>query len=109
MLKSEAACSLDSNTNEVVRWIGTARAPVAGSGAAPACTARVSKPGLAWPAMGWKVVRRRRLWAILVRTTPRAAPAQDRLSTRQLSAEKTMKVSDILRVKGGTLFTVAPD
>ena len=40
--------------------------------------------------------------------TPRAAPAQDRLST-DLSAETTMKVSDILRVKGGTLFTVAPD
>jgi CBS domain-containing protein len=38
-----------------------------------------------------------------------AAPTQDRLSNRQLSAETTMKVSDILRVKGGTLFTVAPD
>ena len=47
MLKSEAACSLDSKTNEVVRWIGVARAPVAGSGAAPACSARVSKPGFA--------------------------------------------------------------
>ena len=47
MLKSEAACSLDSNTNDVVRWIGTARAPVAGSGAAPACSASVSKPGSA--------------------------------------------------------------
>src|SRR6478609_7849431 len=34
-LNSDAAWSLDSKTNEVVRWIGTARAPVAGSGAAP--------------------------------------------------------------------------
>ena len=47
MLNSDAACSLESNTNEVVRWIGTARAPVAGSGAAPACSASVSKPGVA--------------------------------------------------------------
>ena len=44
-LKSAAAWSLDSKTKEVVRWIGTARAPVAGSGAAPACRASVSKPG----------------------------------------------------------------
>ena len=28
---AETECSLDSNTKEVVRWIGTARAPVAGS------------------------------------------------------------------------------
>ena len=51
MLNSEAACSLLSNTNEVLRWMGTARAPVAGSGAAPACRARVSNPGSLWPAM----------------------------------------------------------
>lgn len=44
-LNSEAAWSLDSKTKEVVRWIGTARAPVVGSGAAPACSASVSKPG----------------------------------------------------------------
>src|SRR5690606_31698201 len=55
-----AAWSLDSKTKEVVRWMGTARAPVLGSGAAPACSARVSKPGSAWPAMGrspWVVLR----------------------------------------------------
>ena len=44
-LNSEAALSLDSKTNEVVRWMGVARAPVAGSGEAPACSASVSKPG----------------------------------------------------------------
>src|ERR1700710_1734294 len=52
MLNSDAACSLDSNTNEVVRWMGVARAPVAGSGAAPACSARVSKAGSDGPGMG---------------------------------------------------------
>src|SRR4029079_17148660 len=108
MLKSDAACSLDSKTNEVVRWIGTARAPVAGSGAAPAWTARVSKPGLAEPAMAREVVCDRRLWANMVRPTPQAARRRT-VCLRQLTAEKTMKVSDILRVKGDTLFTVAPD
>jgi hypothetical protein len=49
MLNSDAACSLLSNTNDVVRWMGTARAPVAGSGAAPACSASVSKPGSEGP------------------------------------------------------------
>ena len=44
-LKRAAAWSLDSKTKEVLRWMGTARAPVAGSGAAPACRASVSKPG----------------------------------------------------------------
>jgi hypothetical protein len=39
-----AACSTSSNTNEVVWWIGTARAPVVGSTRWPACTASVSKP-----------------------------------------------------------------
>ncbi|MNT42205.1 hypothetical protein D3C72_1786060 [compost metagenome] len=42
ILNSDAACSLSRNTKEVVRWIGVARAPVAGSGAAPACRASVS-------------------------------------------------------------------
>ena len=33
----------------VDRWIGVARAPVAGSGTAPACSDRVSKPwGSLW-------------------------------------------------------------
>src|SRR5678816_1592116 len=102
MLNSDAACSLFSNTNEVVRWIGTARAPVAGSGAAPACTASVSKPGSDEPGMGtpWTAGKgagwccATALWAILV-----LHPLE----------ERTMKVSDILRVKGGTLFTVEPE
>ena len=51
MLNRLAACSLFSKTKLVVRWIGTARAPVAGSGAAPACSARVSNPGSEEPAM----------------------------------------------------------
>ena len=45
MLNSEAACSLLWNTKLVLRWMGTARAPVVGSGTAPACSARVSNPG----------------------------------------------------------------
>ena len=45
MLNSEAACSLLWNTNEVLRWMGVTRAPVVGSGVAPACNASVSKPG----------------------------------------------------------------
>src|SRR5205085_3464550 len=49
MLNSDAAWSLLSKTNEVVRWMGTARAPVAGSGAAPACSARVSNEGSEGP------------------------------------------------------------
>src|ERR1700735_947581 len=72
MLNSDAACSLLSNTNEVVKWIGTARAPVDGSGDVPACNARVSKPGSAWPGMvsplemvGFSGCRRCELWAIL--------------------------------------------
>ncbi len=51
MLNRLAACSLFSKTKLVLRWIGTARAPVAGSGAAPACSARVSKPGSEYPDM----------------------------------------------------------
>src|SRR5689334_6778696 len=95
MLNSDAACSLFSNTKEVVRWMGTARAPVAGSGAAPACRARVSNAGSEEPAIGDpRVCRSRGLWAILGRPPARGG---------------TMKVSDILRVKGGTLFTVSPD
>jgi hypothetical protein len=45
MLNSEAAWSESRKANEDVKWIGVARAPVAGSGAAPACSDRVSKPG----------------------------------------------------------------
>ncbi len=51
MLNRLAACSLFSNTKLVLRWIGTARAPVAGSGAAPACSASVSNPGSEYPAI----------------------------------------------------------
>jgi hypothetical protein len=43
-LNSEAAWSASSKTYEVVWKIGTLRAPVTGSGAAPAWTARVSMP-----------------------------------------------------------------
>src|SRR3954470_22740548 len=39
-----AACSAESNTKLVVWWIGVARAPVTGSGVAPAWMARVPKP-----------------------------------------------------------------
>src|SRR6185295_11056419 len=88
MLNSDAACSEFSNTKEVVRWMGTARAPVAGSGAAPACSARVSKPGSEEPAMGW---------------IPEAGTAVI------VGYIELMKVTDILRVKGNTLFTVSPD
>jgi hypothetical protein len=52
MLNRLAACSLFWKTKLVLRWMGTARAPVAGSGAAPACSARVSNPGSEEPAMG---------------------------------------------------------
>jgi hypothetical protein len=102
MLNSDAACSLFSNTNEVVRWIGTARAPVAGSGAAPACTASVSKPGSDEPGMGtpWTAGR------------ARGGVARPHCGLYWFCIhleERTMKVSDILRVKGGTLFTVAPE
>jgi hypothetical protein len=97
MLNSDAACSLFSNTKEVVRWIGTARAPVAGSGAAPACSARVSNPGSEEPGIRVcsisSVCRSRALWAILV---------------VHGHEETAMKVSDILRVKGGTLYTHLP-
>jgi CBS domain-containing protein len=82
----------------VVRWIGTARAPVAGSGAAPAWIARVSNDGSDDPAIGglraWESAA---LWAILA------------LSSATGFEESTMKVSDILRVKGSTLYTVTPD
>src|SRR3954447_23420078 len=88
MLKRLAACARLSKTKLVVRWIGTARAPVAGSGAAPACSARVSNPGSEAPAIG--VFSRR--------GTGRIVGYIDR-----------MKVSDILRVKGNTLYTVSPD
>src|SRR6185436_3506675 len=109
MLNSAAAWSLLSNTKLVLRWIGTARAPVDGSGPAPACSASVSKPGSDGPGMGSPVVlrgRRRHLVGaagdVVVKncglywpdTPPRRGP---------------MKVADILRVKGGTLFTVSPD
>ena len=52
MLNSDAACSLFSKTKEVLRCSGVARAPVPGSGVAPACKARVSKPGMVF-SMGW--------------------------------------------------------
>src|SRR4029453_17911081 len=88
MLNSDAACSLLSNTNDVLRWMGTARAPVAGSGAAPACTASVSKPGSKGPGMSEgggerrggggrsraKAVLRAALWAILARHPRRGEP-----------------------------------
>src|SRR3954464_12882808 len=66
MLNSAAAWSLESNTNEVLRWIGTARAPVAGSGAAPAWTAKVSNPGSLWPGIeGLRGCCGGALWALL--------------------------------------------
>ncbi len=43
MLKSAAAWSASGNTNEAVWWMGVARAPVAGSGFAPAWSESVSK------------------------------------------------------------------
>src|SRR5512138_267685 len=71
MLNSDAAWSLFSNTNEVLRWIGTARAPVAGSGAAPACSASVSNEGSEAPGMGeFLGCIGRELWAILARRIP---------------------------------------
>src|SRR6478736_8168104 len=88
MLNRLAACSLFSKTKLVLRWIGTARAPVAGSGTAPACSARVSNPGSEEPAMGW---------------IPEAGRAAI------VGYIEPMKVTDILRVKGNTLFTVSPD
>ena len=50
------ARSLTNASTEIVMqhldlYRGTARAPVAGSGAAPACSARVSKPGSLYPGM----------------------------------------------------------
>ena len=51
MLNSEAACSELLKANEDVKWMGVARAPVAGSGAAPACRDKVSKPGYFGPLM----------------------------------------------------------
>src|SRR4051812_2072379 len=107
MLNSDAAWSLLSNTKDVVRWMGTARAPVAGSGAAPACSARGSNPGSEEPGMegcprndlqGERGCCSPGLWAILIRRRP-----------SHLHEEIPMKVSDILRVKGGTLYTVSPD
>src|SRR5688500_12872759 len=95
MLNSDAACSLFSNTNEVDRWIGTARAPVAGSGAAPACSARVSNAGSDGPAMRFlRVDLRERLCYVDLQPAGRRQP---------------MKVSDILRVKGNTLYTISPE
>src|SRR3569623_1838306 len=66
MLNSDAACSLDSNTKEVLRCSGVARAPVAGSGAAPACSARVSKDGSDGPGM-----------AVSCETVARASPSPE--------------------------------
>src|SRR4029079_4004174 len=139
MLNSDAAWSLLSNTNEVLRWIGTARAPVAGSGAAPACSARVSNAGSLWPAMSvgagplpsgvrcheGRPVKRAwgfhlRPFALLHRgivcyvgrahRAPRG-PRVRRWRQREGSTQgdHSMKVSDILRVKGGTLYTVPPE
>src|SRR4051812_2309058 len=98
MLKSEAAWSLFSNTNAVERCSGTARAPVAGSGVAPACTASVSKPGSDGPGMVIDV-----LW----RGGCFAPEHCGRILVSHPSRGGAMKVSDILRVKGGTLFTVS--
>ena len=96
-----AACSLLSKTKLVLRWIGTARAPVAGSGAAPACSARVSKPGSDRMGAGhgqlFEAVDAAALWAILI-CDPALRPAS--------AAGTPMKVTDILRVKGNTLYTV---
>ena len=44
-----AACSVLSNTNEVVWYIGTARAFVEGSGTCPPCRAFVPCPGMISP------------------------------------------------------------
>src|SRR5574343_528864 len=126
MLNSEAACALSWNTKEVLRWMGTARATVAGSGAAPACSARVSKPGSEWPAI-FDVAQGHRelvcggLCAMLNPERTRAHPSGPRTSGPPVRAARTwpvstgpkrstfMKVSDILRVKGNTLFTVTPE
>src|SRR5688572_20186545 len=98
MLNSDAACSLFSNTKDVLRWIGTARAPVAGSGAAPACSARVSKPGSDGPGMAVCGVSVRGIVCYVFRH-----------AGHQTHEESLMKVSDILRVKGSTLYTIPPE
>src|ERR1700743_3888628 len=114
MLNSDAACSLDSNTNEVVRWMGVARAPVAGSGAAPACRARVSKAGSDGPGMG-AFFRR---VAVQYRDDESGADQGPNVAivcyvgtliSLHYRGGVAMKVSDILRVKGNTLFTVSAD
>src|SRR5471032_1568661 len=51
ILNSEAAWSELLKANEDVKWMGVARAPLAGSGAAPACSDKVSKPGYFGPLM----------------------------------------------------------
>src|SRR5689334_6026441 len=114
MLNSEAACSLDSKTKDVVRCSGVTRAPVLGSGAAPACRARVSKDGSEGPGM-----------EAFCGTVARASRSPEAGIDRATNATivcyvealfpliprggVAMKVSDILRVKGNTLFTVSPD
>jgi len=54
-----------------------------------------------------------RLWRTIVGYidphTPLGRPRRRSVSSTDSSPETIMKVSDILRVKGGTLFTVAPD
>src|ERR1700761_2249381 len=114
MLNSDAACSLDSNTNDVVRWMGVARAPVAGSGAAPACRARVSKAGSDGPGMDafWNVLR------CSIKMVHQGSTREPNFAivcyvgTFDFTVSRggvAMKVSDILRVKGNTLFTVFAD
>src|ERR1700744_563598 len=114
MLNSDAACSLDSNTKDVVRWMGVARAPVAGSGAAPACRARVSKAGSDGPGMeGFRDVLRCSIEAL--RSGPDRGPNVaivcyvGTFNFTVFRGGVAMKVSDILRVKGNTLFTVSAD
>src|SRR3569833_1876223 len=82
--------------------MGPARAPVAGSGAAPACSASVSNPGSEYPGIGCipAVVQPGIVGYILLDPpTGKCGPTK----------ETAMKVSDILRVKGNTLYLVAPD
>src|SRR6476661_4577344 len=125
MLNSDAAWSASRNTNEVVKWIGVARAPVVGSGAAPACSDSVSKPGYLGPlivivsmvcsigpaiivaskcAAGCRFAMRAHRWIF-----QSAWATFEARKTTQPPRALPMKVSEILKVKGNILYTVTPD